>query len=213
MDIVLFAIGAIFGYAAGSLNSSVIVGRLHGIDIREKGSKNAGLTNTHRVLGGKAALMVLAGDVIKGVASVLFGMFMGRLSHGSMEVEIYAACAGVFSVIGHNWPVYFNFKGGKGILTSAAVVFMLDWKIGLAALAVFIILTVLFKYVSLGSMVAAVTVPVFALVFDHSAVFVSIMLFLAALAVYRHRANISRLINGNENKLSFKKKKEEDGNG
>lgn len=213
MDMVLLAVGAIFGYAAGSLNSSVIVGRLHGVDIREKGSKNAGLTNTHRVLGGKAALMVLAGDVIKGVVSVLFGMLMGNLSRGGIPVEIYAACAGVFSVIGHNWPVYFNFKGGKGILTSASVVFMLDWKIGLSALAVFIILTALFKYVSLGSMVAAVTVPVFALVFDHSAVFVFIMLFLAALAVYRHRANITRLINGNENKLSFKKKKEEDGNG
>lgn len=205
MDIILLILCAVFGYAAGSANSSVIVGRFYGVDIREKGSKNAGLTNTHRVLGSKAALAVLAGDILKGVVSVLFGLFMGSISSGNINTEVYAACAGAFSVIGHNWPVYFNFKGGKGVLTSAAVVFMLDWRIGLIVLGIFIIMTAIFKFVSLGSMTGALCVPVFALVFSHSTAFVLIMLFLALLAVYRHKANISRLIHGNENKLRFKK--------
>ncbi len=206
MDIFLLILCAVFGYAAGSVNSSVIIGRLHGMDIREKGSKNAGLTNTHRVLGSKAALAVLAGDILKGVVSVLFGLFMGGLASENANTEVYAAFAGAFAVIGHNWPVYFNFKGGKGILTSAAVVFMLDWRIGLIVLGIFIIVTALFKFVSLGSMTGALCVPVFAIVFSHSTAFVLIMLFLALLAVYRHKANIYRLIQGNENKLSFKKR-------
>lgn len=205
MDVILFILCAFFGYAAGSVNSSIIVGKFYGIDIREKGSKNAGLTNTHRVLGVKATLVVLLGDILKGVISVLFGLLMGEISSGSINVEIYAACAGAFSVIGHNWPVYFNFKGGKGILTSAAVVFMLDWKIGLIALGAFIIITAIFKYVSLGSIIGALLAPILAIVFSHLIAFILIMLFLAILAIYRHRTNISRLIHGKENKLSFKK--------
>lgn len=207
MDILFLILCAIIGYALGSVNSSVIVGRIYGVDIRTKGSGNAGLTNTLRILGKNAALMVLAGDILKGVFAVLFGLLASTWARGSLA-DIYAVTAGTFAVIGHNWPVYFKFKGGKGILTTATVIFMLDWKIGLAVLALFIIVVFVSRYVSLGSISGAVAVPVFALIFGHSLVFIIFMLFLAALAIFRHKANIKRLVQGNESKLSFKGKKD-----
>jgi glycerol-3-phosphate acyltransferase PlsY len=197
---------AIIGYAIGSVNSSVVVGKFYGTDVRKQGSKNAGLTNTLRVLGKKAAIMVLIGDILKGVIAILIGLLLKKWSNGVSIGELYGVMAGTFAVIGHNWPLYFGFKGGKGILTTATVVFMLDWRIGLIVLALFIIIVAVFRYVSLGSIIGSAAVPVLAIVFNHSVAFICFMVFLAALAVYRHKANIVRLVNGNENKLSFKKK-------
>ena len=209
MAIFLFILCAVIGYAIGSVNSSILVGQLYGTDVRTHGSKNAALTNTLRVLGKKAALMVLVGDVLKGVIAVLIGLLLKRWSGGSTIGDLYGVIAGTFAVVGHNWPVYFGFKGGKGILTTATVIFMLDWLMGLIVLALFIILVAIFKYVSLGSIIGAVAVPVVALILGHTLPFILILIFLSALAVYRHKANIIRLVNGNENKLSFKKKSSE----
>ena len=207
MSILLFILCAVIGYAVGSVNSSILVGRLYGTDVRTQGSKNAGLTNTLRVLGKKAALMVLAGDILKGVLAVLLGILLRKWSGESSLGELYGVMAGTFAVVGHNWPVYFGFKGGKGILTTATVIFMLDWKMGLIVLALFIIIVVVFRYVSLGSVMGSAAVPVVALALGHSVAFICFMIFLAALAIYRHKANLVRLVHGNENKLSFKKKK------
>lgn len=206
MDIFLFIVCAVVGYALGSVNSSVLVGKFYSTDVRTKGSKNAGLTNTLRVLGKKAALMVLVGDILKGVIAVLLGLLFKKWSDGTAISDLFGVAAGTFAVIGHNWPLYFGFKGGKGILTTATVIFMLDWKIGLIVLTLFIIIVAIFQYVSLGSIIGAVAVPVIALALGHSAGFIIFMVFLAALAIYRHKANIIRLVNGNENKLTFKKK-------
>lgn len=206
MDIFLFIVCAVVGYAIGSVNSSIIVGKFYGTDVRNQGSKNAGLTNTLRVLGKKAALMVLAGDILKGVIAVLLGLLLKKWSGGTSISNLFGVMAGTFAVVGHNWPLYFGFKGGKGILTTATVIFMLDWKIGLIVLALFIVIVAIFRFVSLGSIIGSVAVPVTALVLGHSAGFIVFMIFLAILAVYRHKANIVRLVNGNENKLSFKKK-------
>jgi glycerol-3-phosphate acyltransferase PlsY len=205
MDIFFLIISAVAGYALGSINSSVIVGRMYGVDIRTKGSGNAGLTNTLRVLGKKAAVMVLVGDILKGVIAVLAGLLFNGWVEGSLGAY-YPVIAGTFAVIGHNWPVYFNFKGGKGILTTATVIFMVDWKIGLSVLVLFIIIVFVTRYVSLGSIIGALMVPLAALIFGHDLVFIIFMLVLAALAIFRHSANIKRLIKGNENKLSFKGK-------
>lgn len=209
MSVFLFILCAVIGYAIGSVNSSIIVGKFYGTDVRTQGSKNAGLTNTLRVLGKKAALMVLAGDILKGVIAVLIGVMLKKWAGESSLGELYGVMAGTFAVIGHNWPVYFGFKGGKGILTTATVIFMLDWKIGFIVLALFIIIVAIFKFVSLGSIIASVAVPVAALALGHSAAFIVFMIFLGALAIYRHKANIGRLVNGTENKLSFKKKDSE----
>ncbi len=209
MSILLLILCAVIGYAVGSVNSSILVGRLYGIDVRMQGSKNAGLTNTFRVLGKKAALMVLAGDILKGVLAVLLGILLQKWSGENSLGELYGVMAGTFAVVGHNWPVYFRFKGGKGILTTATVIFMLDWKMGLIVLAVFIIIVAVFRYVSLGSVMGSAAVPVVALALGHSVAFICFMIFLAALAIYRHKANLVRLVHENENKLSFKKKKPE----
>ncbi len=207
MDIFLFIVCAVIGYALGSVNSSVLVGKLFGTDVRTRGSGNAGLTNTLRVLGKKAALMVLIGDVLKGVLAVLFGLLMKRIIGYSSLANLYGVMAGTFAVIGHNWPVYFKFKGGKGILTTATVILMLDWRIGLIAFAIFLILVAVFRYVSLGSIIGAASVPISALILGHTVPFIIFMVLLAVLAIYRHKANIRRLIDGNENKLSFSSKK------
>ena len=207
MDIFLFIVCAVIGYALGSVNSSVLVGKLFGTDVRTRGSGNAGLTNTLRVLGKKAALMVLIGDVLKGVIAVLAGWLIKRWVYESPVEDLYGIVAGTFAVIGHNWPLYFKFKGGKGILTTATVILMLDWRIGLIALAIFIILVAVFRYVSLGSIIGAASVPVAALALGHTVPFILFMLLLALLAIYRHKANIKRLVRGNENKLSFGSKK------
>src|SRR5690606_25571535 len=127
-DILLNLASMIAGYLLGSLNTGVIVGKIYGKDIRSHGSRSAGLTNTLRVLGKKAALMVLAGDILKGVAACLLGSAIGAYFHqgdGANYTGILAAGAG--AVMGHNWPLYFGFKGGKGALTAAAVMFMADW--------------------------------------------------------------------------------------
>lgn len=190
-------ISAVIGYLIGSINSSVVIGKLYKTDVRTHGSGNAGLTNTFRVLGRKAALFVLLGDVLKGIIACLIGL---AITKDGIIV------AGTFAVVGHNWPVYFNFKGGKGILTSAVVVLMLDWRIGLIALGIFIILVALTKYVSLGSIIASLSVPVSAIIFNKGTLFIIFAFFLAAMAIYRHRTNIKRLADGTENKLSLSKK-------
>lgn len=206
MNVFLLILCAVMGYAVGSVNSSILVGKLFGTDVRTQGSKNAGLTNTYRVLGSKAALLVLVGDILKGVIAVLLGTILYKWSDGAAITEVFAVAAGIFAVIGHNWPVYFDFKGGKGILTTATVVFMLDWRIGIIALCVFVVIILISKFVSLGSIMAAVTIPVTAFILDHSPAFVVFMFLLAILAIYRHKANIIRLVNGTENKLKSKNK-------
>lgn len=207
MGVFLLVLCAVIGYLLGSVNSSVIVGRLYKIDIRAEGSGNAGLTNTLRVLGKKAAVMVLIGDILKGVIAVLIGILVIKTQWSDPAIgEIYAVAAGTFSVIGHNWPVYFGFKGGKGILTTATVIFMLDWRIGVLVLILFIIIVFVTRYVSLGSICGAFAVPFAAIIFGYDWKFVLFMVFLALLAIYRHKANIKRLLNKTENKLSFKGK-------
>ena len=116
-----------------------------------------------------------------------------------------ALVAGIFTIIGHIFPIFFSFKGGKGILLSLAVILMTDLNIALIGLAIFIIIVSLTRYVSLGSIIAIFCAPLLAWLFNHTAFFIISMGFLAALTIFMHRGNIKRLINGTENKLSFKK--------
>jgi len=188
---------AVFGYLLGSANSALIVGKFFGVDVREHGSGNAGLTNTLRTLGKKAALFVLIGDFAKGIISCLAGyMLWGKLG-------VMAAGAG--AILGHNWPLYFKFKGGKGVLTSIAVVIMMDWKIALIVFGVFVVLVAATRIVSLGSIVGAALFPVIALLLKRSTEFILFALFIALLVIIRHRTNIVRILEGNEAKLGSKK--------
>lgn len=194
------------GYLLGSLNTSVIVGKLYGKDISSLGSKSAGLTNTLRVLGKPAAALVLVGDILKGIVACLIGLRLGVYVYSGQARDcISLLAAGAGAVIGHNWPLYFGFKGGKGMLTAAAVMLMFSWVMTLISFGVFVIVVALTRYVSLGTICAAAFfvaisfVPVFrnTLYFD---LFASL---LALLIIFKHRENIQRLLSGTENRLAF----------
>jgi acyl phosphate:glycerol-3-phosphate acyltransferase len=194
------------GYLLGSLNTSVIVGKIFGKDIRSLGSKNAGLTNTLRVLGKSAAVVVLAGDVLKGIVACLIGLQLGvYLSSGGATdcVSLLAAGAGV--VIGHNWPVYFGFKGGKGALTAVTVLFMIDWVMALICLGLFLTIVASTRYVSLGTICATLLFAVLSFIpfFGKTFYFHIFACLMAFIVIFKHRENIRRLLSGTENKLTF----------
>lgn len=188
--------GAI-GYLLGSANSALIVGKFYRVDIREHGSGNAGTTNALRTLGKKAALLVLAGDLAKGIISCLIGLYIAG--------EVGVMAGGTGAIFGHNWPVYFKFKGGKGVLTSLAVVLMMDWRIALIALGIFTVIVALTRYVSLGSIIGAGLFPVVALLFKRGIEFMIFALVIGLLIIFRHRSNIERILRSNESKLGSKK--------
>jgi glycerol-3-phosphate acyltransferase PlsY len=194
------------GYLLGSLNTSIIVGRLYGKDITAHGSKSAGLTNTLRVLGRPAAALVLAGDVAKGIVACLIGLRLGvyvQSDAGRDCVSLLAAGAG--AVIGHNWPVYFGFKGGKGMLTAAAVMAVISWPMTLISLGVFVAVIAVSRYVSLGTICAALVFVALSFLpaFGNTLYFQIFAGLMAAMIVFKHRANIQRLLAGSENRLKF----------
>lgn len=194
------------GYLLGSLNTAVIVGKIYGKDIRSHGSKSAGLTNTLRVLGKSAAVFVLAGDVLKGVIACLIGLRFGVYVQSGEAIDcVSLLAAGAGAVMGHNWPVYFGFKGGKGALTAAAVLFMFDWVIALICLVFFVTIVALTRYVSLGTMCATILFVVisFIPISGHTLYFHVFALLMAFTVVFKHRGNIQRLLSGAENKLAF----------
>lgn len=194
------------GYLLGSLNTAVIVGRLYGKDIRDHGSRSAGLTNTLRVLGKSAAVLVLAGDILKGIVACLIGLRLGVYVHSGQAAEcVSLLVAGAGAVMGHNWPVYFGFKGGKGALTAASVMFMIDWRMALASLGLFVLLVALTRYVSLGTISASVFFVAISFMpaFEHTFYFPIFAGVMALVIILKHRENIRRLLSGTENKLTF----------
>lgn len=198
MFIQLF-LSAIAGYLFGSLNSSLIIGRFYGVDVRKHGSGNAGTTNTLRTLGKKAALLVLMGDIVKGVLAYIAGCYIYGGQLGGM-------LGGTAAILGHVWPVFFGFKGGKGVLTSLAVLLLIDWPIALGLLSIFIIIVLITRFISLGSIVGAVLFPVAAVVLGRSIETIILSGIIAVLIVLKHHTNIKRLLSGTESKFSFSKK-------
>jgi glycerol-3-phosphate acyltransferase PlsY len=194
------------GYLLGSVNTSVIVGKFYGKDITSHGSKSAGLTNALRVLGRSAAAIVLAGDVLKGVIACLIGLRLGiYVQAGEARDCVSLLAAGGGAVLGHNWPVYFGFRGGKGMLSAAAVMFMFDWLMTLICLGAFVTVVATTRYVSLATISAAVLFVVlsFLPVFGHTIYFAIFSLLLAVVIIARHSGNLQRLRSGTENRLTF----------
>ncbi len=203
----------LLGYLLGSINSSIIVGKLlHGKDVRDMGSGNAGATNTLRTLGKKAAALVLVGDVLKGLLACLAGRIIGQALGGTGEdAAITGMClAGFGAVLGHNWPLYFGFRGGKGVLTSAAVLFFIAPMPALCCLCIFVAALSVWKYVSLGSILAAITFPIFAYFLFQPLQIVGAGTVMAILIVARHHANIRRLLTKTETKITDKKSDHKD---
>ena len=201
------AVGVV-AYLIGSINSSILISKaVMGKDIRESGSGNAGATNMLRTMGKKYAIITLVIDILKGVVSLLLAKL--AINFGAYEVSMYVA--GVAAVVGHNFPVFFGFKGGKGVATSLGVILLLDWKIGLITLVIALAIMAISKYVSLGSVMAALVFVIIQIVvmiatdsFDITRLVCVVIL--GGLLIIRHRANIKRLLNGTENKLGSKKK-------
>lgn len=198
----------IVGYLLGSLNFSIIVSKLFlKQDIRNFGSGNAGSTNAFRVMGGKKTLLVMLGDMLKGVLGVLFAwiVFHGQIM-GSFPVMI----AGFSVVVGHAFPVYFKFRGGKGILTSAAVFMFFDWRSLVIILSIFLITVFLTRFVSLGSILAAAAFPITILfLYPGNWLYFVIAVLWGGGAIYLHRGNIKRLLAHNEKKFYFHRSKAE----
>lgn len=190
----------ILAYLLGSINSSIVISKIwKKEDIRKLGSGNAGATNTLRNFGIGPTVLVVIGDVLKGVAAI----FIGRMLAGN---EIGAMLGGLGAVIGHNWPVFFQFKGGKGILTSAAVILTIRPDIGALVVIISILIIAITRYVSLGSLVGSVIFPVIVVIMDFKNIGLLVFsVILGLLAVYRHRGNIKRLREGTESKIGSKK--------
>ncbi len=188
----------LFGYLFGSLNFAIIYSKLRKDDIRNHGSGNAGATNILRTYGKIPALIVFLLDISKGIIAVL----LVRLAIGDELLECSAALG---AVLGHNFPIYYKFAGGKGVSTSFAVLLILQWQVAVLALLVFIISVAISKYVSLSSVLASLSAIVssyFMVGFD---TFFFFCLLIGILCIIRHHTNIKRLLNGTENKLGAKK--------
>ena len=190
----MFFLYIVIAYLLGSISPSILIGRIKGVDIRKQGSGNAGTTNTLRVLGKKAAALVLLIDVAKGALAVFLGSLAGP------ACSYLCACA---VMAGHIWPVFFGFKGGKGVAAAFGSVLMINWKMALLLLAVCMVVTALSKRMSVGSITAAAGLPIASVFMER--LFWPYALVLAAVVIYKHRGNIKRLIKGEEPKLNFKK--------
>lgn len=196
---------AVIAYLLGSLNSGIIVSKVkYCQDIRNFGSGNAGLTNMHRVYGKDGALLTLAGDIGKQIVSVVVGSVL-------LGIE-GAYLAGAFCMIGHIFPVYYRFKGGKGVLTAATMILLIDPVIFAVLFVIFALVLFFTRYVSLSSIIAAITYPAAVTVaYGTGALFALLFaLFVGAMVIFMHRTNLYRLFNGTESKFSFHKKKKDD---
>lgn len=220
---------ALCSYLLGSVNTSIILSKtLYGTDIRTSGSGNAGATNMLRTHGTKMAVATLFFDVLKGVVSVLIASLIDNFVLSAYDAaSVFESTyilgslkyiAGIFVVLGHDFPLYFGFKGGKGVATSLGVMLMLNWQIGLIILALALTIMAVTRFVSLGSITAAAVYPFVLFTFivakgqgvKENVTYLVMAVFLAVLLIFKHRSNIVKLKNGTENKLFSKKSKTED---
>lgn len=202
----------VIGYLFGLFQTGYIYGKLNGVDIRTKGSGNSGTTNALRVMGKKAGLIVFIGDVLKLCLAcyVTMHLFNGGLFHTGWG-ELLMLYTGMGVVLGHNYPCYLKFRGGKGIAVTAGMILMLGWEFVIIEAVIFLAVVILSRYVSLGSIIVVITLFLSWTVLGYLGVtavtgslYVEsciVLLVWAALAIWRHHSNIGRLARGNENKL------------
>lgn len=219
MLILLLIITAIQAYVIGGVNGAIITSKyFYKKDIRKFGSGNAGLTNFYRVFGKGGAVAVVLIDVVKTVAPVLIGGFLFSrflkadyfVDVGFFNLSLFGSeFAGFFVMLGHCFPLFYEFKGGKGVMAMGTILFFVDWRIALFGWGAFILLTLLTRYVSLGSIVGVTAYPVSQAIMGLGGTWeLLVAIASAALLIYRHRENIKRLLTGKESKISFRKKKQ-----
>lgn len=213
---VVYLLITLAAYLIGSISFSVIFGKkFAGVDVREKGSKNAGSTNVLRVAGKKAAICSLVCDILKGVVAVLIAFIVAKIiGQESIDGALLIQLAGFAVIVGHTFPVFFKFKGGKGVATALGVLLIVNYQIGLICLVFALLLMFLTRMVSVGSIGAAILFPVLTIFIGQNYIinpvsaansYLPLAIAVAILVIYNHRSNVQRLLNGTENKLSFKK--------
>ena len=203
------------GYAFGLIQTGYFYGKLHSVDLHKYGSGNVGTTNALRVLGWKAGLIVFLGDFLKTVIPCMLVRFV--LFQDRPEMTYVLMLYTAFGVIlGHNYPFYMGFKGGKGIAATAGLIFSMDWRVTLICLVIFVGTVAITRFVSLGSILVVIALTACAVYFgghgyfglgeEYLMEFYGVAAAIALLAIWRHRANIGRLLHGTESKLVEKKK-------
>ena len=186
-------------YLLGSLSFAIIVCKLTlGRDIRDYGSGNAGLTNAYRTMGGAKTLLVLLGDLAKAAVALAVG--------GALIGQGGKLLAGAFVILGHVYPAYFGFRGGKGVLVGAMTLLLFDWRIFLIALGLFIVAVAVTRWVSLGSILGAISFPFTMYYFYRSPLYTVVAVVLSGAVIYLHRSNIKRILAGKENKFTLHSK-------
>ena len=210
MEIFSIIILAILAYLLGSLPSSIWLGKAYfGVDVRDFGSGNAGATNTFRVLGTQVGIIVLFLDIVKGVTAASLVHYLGFVEHGTDQFINLQLLFGLLAVVGHIFPVFEKFKGGKGIATLFGMLIGIHYVLALAIMGLFIIVLLLTKYVSLSSILAAIAFPILTIfVFKRDEpLFIAFGIAAAVLVVLTHKKNITRLFNGEESKANLFKSK------
>lgn len=186
----------VFAYLLGSLSAAIITCKLMGLpDPRSEGSRNPGATNVLRYGGKKAAAITLFGDMLKGLLPVLLARLAG------VEDSVVAATA-MAAFLGHLYPVFFGFHGGKGVATAMGVFLGLSWPVAAALLATWLVMAKLFKISSLAALTAALLAPFYTWLFEPGVIYISLSIAIALLLLWRHRGNIQRLVTGAEGKIS-----------
>lgn len=207
--IATYILMAVIAYAIGSVNFSVILSKkIAGFDVREKGSGNAGTTNMLRSVGKGAAALTLILDIAKGLVAILIAMLIGKIATEA-NPAILVQLAGFFAVLGHTFPVFFGFKGGKGVATSLGVLLLINPLVGVICLVFALVVMAFTRMVSLGSIMAAILFPVLTLFIKDGYItdgytYVFFGIAMAILVIFNHRSNLKRIYNGTENRLSFK---------
>lgn len=216
MIVAKFILVAVVSYLLGSLNFGVILSKcVRKDDIREKGSGNAGTTNMMRSYGKTLGTLTIIGDIVKVIIAIEIAFHIISVEELKAALDsldtnpqiCLKSFAGLFAVIGHIFPLYFGFKGGKGVATSGGMVIFVNWKIALILLVIFALNLLITKYVSLGSLLMAVFYPVMMWLFYKDIVLVCIACVFTLVIVIAHRQNIKKLINGTENKIGSNKVK------
>lgn len=212
---ILFLTTLVIAYLLGGINSSLVVTKLLKTkdDIRNLGSGNAGFTNALRTMGKKIAILTFIGDFTKGVLAVWIGIKMASLCSMSQDYLVFAHSAALMCVVGHIYPCFFGFRGGKGILAAWATSLLIDWRIFLILISVFLIVFIFSRVISLASIFAAFAYPTSLFLiskFDSKniseIIFPMVCTFaMASLVIFKHRSNISRILNGTEKKISINK--------
>lgn len=198
--IILIIVFALFGYLLGSVSTAIITCKLMGLpDPRTVGSNNPGATNVLRQGGKKAAAITLVGDMLKGLIPVLLVVLLG------MPDEVIAS-TGLAAFLGHLYPVYYGFKGGKGVATLLGVLLGTHWLLGLTTIGVWLGMALTFRYSSLSALVAASSSPIIAWYITQSQVITACIALMAIILIWRHRSNIKNLLAGREDKIGSKKK-------